>query len=114
LDKNIYAFNNVRENIRDLPLFKKAIPQILPNMEYYIELGSASGFFDETNANLPQQFTITAEYSFFGKRVKELTVIDIGSYFKTNPPPKGIIGEELKQIRRCLDKIESELKKKKF
>lgn len=115
LDKDIYQYGDTQRNIKDLSLFKEGVKFFPPEAEYHINLAQYQLFFKEDrdrNENvLPLIFKITSTYSYdiYGfkkntKTVKEETIIDIKSTYKTNIPSNEI-ANEIKELRSEISKF---------
>lgn len=107
MDKDFF-FNGEkgRDNIGKLPVFTQPIESLSPGARIPFILGVAHTIFaagvDESTC--PKVFSITAEYSFGGKRYTERNTIDLRPLLNSsaeNDP----IGDEVKKLRESLEKL---------
>ncbi len=115
IDHDIFQYGKQERNIKDFPLFREGAKSIPPETEYHIDIAQYQLFFaddqDKTDMpKLPSIFKITCSYSFFGKNVKEETVIDIKSARNTLAV-SGEIAYRLNEIKGEITKIGNVLKK---
>ncbi len=108
LDQDFFQWgeaNNPDKNLRNLNTFSLPIDSFPPGSEILIALGQGWVFFGEkaNSAINPTQFSITATYEFFGKKVKEIDGIDLRPYLGTEAEHAPIV-EELERIRKVLEK----------
>jgi len=114
LDRPIYQFGEKKEenNLSSHPAFKETIASFHPGSEIVFSLAQSFKIFGENTDSsvLPRSFTITAEYSYGNKTVKEKNIIDLSPYFGANIPHDPYV-KKLKDITQAIDKISTNLKK---
>ncbi|HDS1081290.1 TPA: hypothetical protein QDZ83_004451 [Pluralibacter gergoviae] len=103
LDKDFYQFDEKDRNLKNINVFNTRIDSFAPNQELYFALGQGWVVFGESKNPLPEQFTITATYSYMGKEVMEKNHIDLRP-FAYSEGEKNPIVEELERIRNIFQK----------
>lgn len=114
IDKSFHQFGNesIDRDISTYTVFNKIIESFHPGEEIVISLAQSFKIFDK-NADkglLPRSFTITAEYSYCKKEVKENSIIDLEPYSMTNEPQDPNI-RKLAKINESINKIADILQK---
>ncbi len=108
LDHDFFQFGekiDPHRNLRTMSAFSLPIASFPPGAELIFALAQGSDILgkESNSETTPVQFSITANYEFFGKLVNEINEIDlrpyIGSTIEVNP-----IVEELERIRKTLEK----------
>lgn len=109
LDRDFHQYGQKnRPSLRQATVFQQPIEQLPPGAEMIFGLAQAFVVLgDEADAAVtPPVFSITAEYSFAGKRVVERTTIDLRPYKESMDRPSAV-ADELKKIREQLEKLVS-------
>ena len=108
LDRDFFQWGEADKpdrNLRNRNAFSLPIDSFSPGSELLFALGQGWVLFGE-KANLaatPVQFNITATYEFFGKRVEEVSHIDLRPFLGTEGEHDPVV-EELERIRKVLEK----------
>ncbi len=108
LDKDFFQFgetNRPDRNLRKIVAFSEPMDSMPPGFELLFALAQGPSLFG-ANAKpeaVPTQFAITATYGFSGKRVEEVTRIDLRPYIGSEGEREPIV-EELERIRNVLQK----------
>ena len=114
LDKPFYRFaeKNEEKNLADYAAFKDTITSFPPGAEIVFSLAQSFVIFaDNVDSNVtPSCFTITAEYSFGGKRVKETNIIDLRPYLGASIPQDAYI-RKLKAINESIQGVANQIGK---
>ena len=104
LDKDFYQFDEPDKNLKEKNAFTSEFDSFAPNQELFFALGQGWLIFGESNNLLPQQFVVTATYSYMDKTVVEKNHIDLrpfsGSEGERNP-----IVDELEKIRKAQETL---------
>ncbi len=115
IDKPFHKFgsSSQEENLTTLPAFNQVIDSFSPGAEFIFSLATSFQVLSEdADENiLPKKFTITAEYSYDNKTVKEDTIIDLTPHYKSTLPPDAYI-RKLKEIQQSIQKIADAVKQK--
>jgi hypothetical protein len=92
------------KNLRNQNAFSLPIDSLPPGAELLFALGQGWVLFGEkaNSAATPVQFSITATYEFFGKKVEEINRIDLRPYVGTHGEHDPVV-EELERIRKVLE-----------
>lgn len=103
IDRDFFKFGN-RANLKTLSAFTTPIDSFPPDAELIFGLAQGWVLFGEkSNPNIcPAQFNVTATYDFFGKKVQEITQVDLRPYLGTEGEHDPIV-EELEKIRKVLE-----------
>jgi len=107
MDKDFF-FNGEkgRDNISKLSVFTQPIESLSPGARIPFVLGMGHTIFaaeiDDTVC--PKVFTITAEYSFGGKRYSERNTIDLRPLLHSTADHDPV-GNEVKKLRESLEKL---------
>jgi len=107
MDRDFYQFSDTnRTNLADLHIFKNEIQCLPPGTELVFMLERGFMLFGENNDPkiTPLQFTITATYSYPGRRVQETTTIDLETYRAVALNTDALI-DQLEKIRDSLTKL---------
>jgi hypothetical protein len=113
LDRDIFQFGDLQRNIKALSIFENGVEYFPPEMEYHINIAEYQRFFEETRNEYspPLEFKIICTYFYDSfsllkkrKMVREETIIDITSTFKTNFAPNPI-AEEIQELRKTIEKL---------
>jgi hypothetical protein len=98
MDKDFFQFgegNQSDHNLRTKSAFTESIKSLPPGGKLNFAL--AQGFVIFANganqAIVPQQFTITATYEFFGKKVSESNLIDLQPYIGSEGEREPLVDE---------------------
>jgi len=115
IDKSFYKFGE-KSGERDLATFaafNQVIESFPPGAEITFSLAQSFVLFaeDADKEILPQSFTITAEYSYGEKTVKEDNIIDLKAYLGADIPQDPYI-RKLKDISKAIDKVANNVAKK--
>jgi hypothetical protein len=110
LDKSFYRYE--RDDLASTPAFTQKIESFPAGAT--LEFALAQGFviFGEgaDRSKMPTVFTVTAQYSYAGKSVKEANVVDLRPYLNTQIPHNAYV-RKLDQIGESLKKIADHLTK---
>jgi hypothetical protein len=114
LDKPFYRSGEktLEKNLAEHNAFKNTIASFPPGAQLTFSLAQSFVVFGN-NANrdiMPTRFTVTAEYSYGGKRVKEENHIDLEPYLEANIPQDPYV-RKLKGIKESIDKVSETLGK---
>ncbi|MGX4181778.1 hypothetical protein [Escherichia coli] len=104
LDKDFYQFDEPTKNLKETSIFTSTIDSLAPNQELFFALGQGWVIFGESKNPLPQQFTITATYSYMNKEVVEKNNIDLSPFMQSEGEKNPIV-EELERIRKIQEKL---------
>lgn len=104
LDRDFYQFDDVNRNLKDTSIFTSTFDSFAPRQELFFALGQGWLIFGESINPLPQQFMITATYSYLGKEVIEKNHIDLRPFANSEGELSPIV-EELKKIRTTQEKM---------
>ena len=110
LDKDFYQFDEPTKNLKETSVFTSTIDSLAHNQELFFALGLGWVIFRESKNPLPQQFTITATYSYMNKEVVEKNNIDLSPFIQSEGEKNPIV-EELKKTREIQDKFLNAFKK---
>ena len=115
IDKSFHKFGE-RSGERDLATFaafNQVIESFPPGAEITFSLAQSFVLFaeDADKEILPHSFTITAEYSYGEKTVKEDNIIDLKAYLGADIPQDPYI-RKLKDISKAIDKVAKNVAKK--
>lgn len=105
LDRDFFQFADTRpeRNLRNLAAFSEPIASFPPDAELEFWLAQAPNLFgpDADGAVTPRVFSVTAEYEYSGKSVKEKTTLDFRPYFHSDIP-RHHVAHELHEVVRVL------------
>ncbi|BDG85899.1 MULTISPECIES: hypothetical protein [Enterobacterales] len=104
LDRDFYQFDELSKNLKDASAFTSSFDSFAPSQELFFALGQGWVIFGESKNPLPQQFMITATYSYMGKEVVERNNIDLRPFSQSEGEVNPIV-EELKKIRTAQEKL---------
>lgn len=112
IDRPFYSFDKDSLNIADAGLFTTGVTSFAPGAQIVYGLGFGGGRFlkDPDPERMPHQFTVTAEYSFGGKRVVDANAVDMNQF-------TGIIlyaspeAKNLEKMRKAMESLASEAKR---
>jgi hypothetical protein len=95
-----------RDNIAKLPVFTQPIESLSPGARIPFILGVGHAIFaDRVDESLcPKVFTISAQYSFAGRRYEERNTIDLRPLLQSTAIHDPI-AEEVKNLRESLEKV---------
>jgi hypothetical protein len=107
LDKDFFKYGNTNRpdgNLRKIAAFSEPMDSMPPGFELLFALAQGSSLFGPGAKSevTPTQFAITASYEFSGKRVEEVTRIDLGPYVGSEGERSPIV-DELERIRKVLE-----------
>lgn len=115
IDKSFHKFGEKsgESDLSSFTAFNNVIESFPPNAEIIFSLAQSFKIFGEEADKelLPQSFTITAEYSYENKTVKESNIIDLKSYFEANVPQDPYV-RKLKDISKAIAKVADNVSKK--
>jgi hypothetical protein len=108
MDKDFFQFGEAKQpdrNLRTKAAFVEPIQALPPNGKLVFALAQGFVIFapDADPSIVPQQFSITAEYGFAGKRVKETHHIDLRPYIGSEGERDPIV-DELEKLRVAAEK----------
>ena len=114
IDKSFHKFGE-KSGGRDLATFaafNQVIESFPPGAEITFSLAQSFKLFaeDADKEILPQSFTITAEYSYGNKTVKENSIIDLKAYLGADIPQDPYI-RKLKDISKAIEKVATNVSK---
>lgn len=108
IDKSFHKFGEKSEeqNLATLAAFNQVVESFPPGAEITFSLAQSFKLFavDSNKEILPQSFTITAEYNYGEKTVKEDNIIDLKAYFGANIPQDPIV-RKLKDIAKAIEMV---------
>lgn len=115
IDKSFFIFGEEAKD-RDLAsftVFNKTIDSFPPGAEITFSLAQGFKIFEGNveHPGLPHTFSITAEYEFADKQVKEVNQIDLRPYLNATIPQDGYI-RKLKEIGGSLKTISEYINKR--
>ncbi|HDL7776107.1 TPA: hypothetical protein PXP36_003717 [Yersinia enterocolitica] len=100
LDRDFHQFDEPSENLKNSSVFTSTFDSFAPNQELFFALGQGWIIFGESQNKLPQQFMITATYSYMDKEVVERNHIDLRPFSRSEGERNPIV-EELEKIRKA-------------
>lgn len=108
LDKDFFRFGNTNRpdgNLREIAAFSEPMDSMPPGFELLFSLAQGPSLIgpDAKSDVVPTQFAITVSYEFAGKRVEEVTRIDLRPYIGSEGERSPIV-DELEHIRHVLEK----------
>ncbi len=108
IDRDFFQFgekSRADHNLRTKPAFAQGINSMPPAAKLIFGLAQGPVIYSAgpDSEVVPQQFMITAEYSFAGKRVSEETRVDLRPYLGTEGEREALV-DELERIRKVLEK----------
>ena len=105
IDKDFFKAGNEKDesNLRSFHAFKEKIDSFVPGAEMIFRLAQDFVIFGDTikSETTPAIFTITAEYEYQQKKVKENTVIDLRPYYPSVLPHDPVVNQ-LKELRETI------------
>jgi len=105
LDRDFYQFGDKKDekNLRNMSAFTEVIDSFVPGAEMLFYLAQGFVIFgEEANREItPSSFTVTAEYEYSGKKVKEITIIDLKPYSNSAIPFDPVVSQ-LKDIKKAI------------
>lgn len=115
IDKSFHKFGEKsgEADLASHAAFNNVIESFPPGAEIVFSLAQSFKLFGK-NADkelLPQNFTITAEYSYESKTVKEINVIDFGAYYGANIPQDPYV-RKLKDISKAIENVAANVARK--
>ena len=115
IDKSFHKFGEKsgEKDLATFSAFNNVIESFPPGAEITFSLAQSFKLFaeDADKEILPQHFTITAEYSYADKTVKEDSIIDLKAYFGSDIPQDPYI-RKLKDISKAIEKVATNVSKK--
>ena len=115
IDKDYFQFGEKRDdkNIRLKSAFQRPISCFPPDSVIEFALGMGHQIFSPTadDAVSPKLFSVKANYSFSGKRVTELTEIDLSPYLKTDIP-RNVVYDGLSEVKEAIQQLAKAVEKK--
>lgn len=112
LDRPFYSFGEKKEdnNLVEQFVFKNIITSFPAGIEIVFYLAQSFVIFGENadSSTVPSSFVVTVEYSYAGKRVKELNPIDLRPYLGASIPQDAYV-RKLKAMIESIEKIANEL-----
>lgn len=103
---------NEEKNLSEYQAFKDTITSFPPGAEIVFSLAQSFVIFGDKADNkvTPSYFTIAAEYSYSGKRVKEINTIDLRPYLGASIPQDAYV-RKLKAINESIQMITKKTEK---
>jgi hypothetical protein len=115
IDKSFHKFGekSSEADLASFAAFNNVIESFPPGAEIVFSLAQSFKLFGEESDKelLPQSFTITAEYSYGNKTVKENNIIDLKAYYGANIPQDAYV-RKLKDISKAIEKVAENVSKK--
>ena len=115
IDKSFHKFGEKsgEKDLATFAAFNNVIESFPPGAEITFSLAQSFKLFaeDADKEILPQHFTITAEYSYADKTVKEDNIIDLKAYYGSDIPQDPYV-RKLKNIRKAIEKVATNVSKK--
>lgn len=115
IDKSFHKFGEKagEADLASFAAFNNIIESFPPGSEIVFSLAQSFRLFreDADQEILPQSFTITAEYSYENKTVKEKNIIDLRAYFGANVLQDPYV-RKLKDISKAIEKVATNVEKK--
>ncbi len=115
IDKSFHKFGEKsgEQDLATFAAFNQVIESFPPGAEITFSLAQSFKLFaeDADKEILPQSFTITAEYSYENKTVKENSIIDLKAYFGADIPQDPYI-RKLRDITKAIEKVATNVSKK--
>ena len=115
IDKSFHKFGEKsgEKDLATFAAFNNVIESFPPGAEITFSLAQSFKLFaeDADKEILPQHFTITAEYSYADKTVKEDNIIDLQAYYGSDIPQDPYV-RKLKDIRNAIEKVATNVSKK--
>jgi len=115
IDKSFYTFGEKSEDndLASHTAFNEIISSFQPGAVIVFSLAQSFKIFSKeaNNGLLPHSFTVTAEYSYLDKTVKENNIIDLAPYLGSNIPQDPYV-RKLKDIDKSIEKIAINIEKK--
>lgn len=108
LDKDFFRFGDTNRpdgNLRKIAVFSEPMDSMPPGFELLFSLAQGPSLFgpDAKSEVVPTQFSISTSYEFSGKRVDEVTRVDLRPYIGSEGERSPIV-DELERIRHVLEK----------
>ncbi|MEZ8659872.1 hypothetical protein BCS84_15795 [Vibrio cyclitrophicus] len=104
LDKDFYQFDKPDKNLKATSAFSSTFDSFAPNQELFFALGQGWLIFGKSKHSLPEQFVVTASYSYMDKEVVEKSHIDLRPFAESEGERNPIV-EELEKIRKAQEKL---------
>lgn len=115
IDKSFYQFGEKpgEKDLATFAAFNNIIESFPPGAEITFSLAQSFKLYaeDADKEILPQHFTITAEYSYADKTIKEDNIIDLRAYNGSNIPQDPYV-RKLKDIRKAIEQVAENVSKK--
>jgi len=114
LDRDFYQYgksNQPTRNLRNINAFTTPIDGFPPGKELIFSLGQAWVIFGKNSDEkvTPSQFSITAEYDYFGKHITETAQIDLRPYLRSESESDPVV-HRLELIKEVMEQINVTLK----
>jgi hypothetical protein len=108
IDRDFFQFAEMDKNLKDAIAFNTVIDSFAPDSEILFGLGQGWVLFgDKADHNkTPNQFSISAKYSYSGKEVVERNYIDLRPFVGSEGAKDPVV-EELEKIRKVIEKIKA-------
>jgi len=108
LDRDFFQFgeaNRSNSNLRNIAAFSQPIDSMPPGFELLFALAQGPSLYgpDAKAEVAPTQFAVTASYEYSGKRVTEITKVDLRPYNWSEGERDPVV-EELERLRKVLEK----------
>ena len=103
LDRDFYQFDQSNKNLKEASVFSSTLDSFAPNQELFFGLGQGGDIFGDSENPLPQQFAVTATYTYMDKEVVEKSHIDLRPFEQSEGEVNPMV-EELKKIREAQEK----------
>lgn len=108
LDSDFFQFAEKRpeRNLRNLAAFSEPIASFPPDAELEFWLAQGPHLFggNADDTVTPRMFSVTADYEYAGKAVKETTTLDFRPYLNSDIP-RHHVAHELREIGRVLQDL---------
>jgi hypothetical protein len=104
LDKDFYQLDESNKNLKEVSAFSSTFDSFAPNQELFFALGKSKNIFGKSEHPMPEQFVITASYSYMDKEVVEKSHIDLRPFLQSEGGRNPIV-EELEKIRKVQEKL---------
>lgn len=104
LDKDFYQFDESDKSLKEASIFSSTFDSFAPNQELFFALGQGCAIFGDSKNALPEQFVVTATYSYMDKEVVEKSHIDLRPFAQSEGEKNPIV-EELEKIRKAQEKM---------
>ncbi len=114
IDRDYFQFGEKKDNknIRLKSAFQRQISCFPPDSVIEFALGMGHQIFSQTADDdvSPKSFSVTATYSFSGKRVNEVTEIDLSPYLETDLP-RNVVYDGLSEVKEAIKQLAKAVEK---